>query len=252
MAQMDGKVALVTGAGSGIGRASALAFAAEGCAVVVADVDSAGGAETVQMIAGAGGAASFVRADVARAADVEALVAQTVETYGRLDCAFNNAGVPGPRAPALAWTEDDWEQTVSVNLKGVWLCMKQEIARMVEQGGGAVVNISSIGGLNGLPNASVYAACSHGVIGLTKSAALEYAQAGIRINAICPGVIRTPMIERLTGGNPEAEARMARMQPLGRMGQAEEIARTVVWLCSDAASFITGVALPADGGRAAG
>ena len=252
MAQMDGKVALVTGAGSGIGRASALAFAAEGASVVVADVDAVGAARTVQLIAEPGGTATFVQADVAQAGEVEALVAQAVATYHRLDYAFNNAGVPGPRAPTVDWTESDWDQTVSVNLKGVWLCMKHEIAHMVERGGGAIVNISSIGGLAGLPNASVYAACSHGVIGLTKSAALEYAQAGVRINAVCPGVIRTPMIEKMTGGKPEVEARMAGMQPLGRMGQAEEIARAVVWLCSDAASFITGVALPADGGRAAG
>ena len=246
--ELEGKVALVTGAAAGIGRASALAFAGGGARVMVSDVVVDGGEETVGQIQAAGGEATFVRADVSQTADVEALVRQSVETYGRLDCAHNNAGIEGDMAPTADCTEANWDRTIAINLKGVWLCMKYEIPQMLQQGGGAIVNTSSVAGLVGFVNLPAYVATKHGVAGLTRTAALEYAEQGIRVNAVCPGVIQTAMIDRIVGGDAEAEAQFTALEPVGRMGSPAEVAQAVVWLCSDAASFVTGVAMPVDGG----
>jgi NAD(P)-dependent dehydrogenase (short-subunit alcohol dehydrogenase family) len=248
MAGMDGKVALVTGAASGIGRATALLFAREGAKVVVADVTVDGGEETVGMIANAGGQAIFVKTDVSSASDVQALVSRTVETYGRLDYACNNAGIEGVLAPTAECTEENWDRTIDINLKGAWLCMKYEIPEMLKVGGGAIGNMSSVAGLVGFPNLPAYCASKGGMNLLTKGAALEYATRGIRVNAICPGVIRTAMVERVCAGSAEVEAQFTAMEPVGRMGTPDEVAEAVVWLCSDAASFVTGVTLPVDGG----
>ena len=245
---MDGKVALITGGGSGIGRATALAFAQQGARVVVADVQDHGGEQTVAQIAQAGGAAMYVHADVSRAADVAALVQQVVASYDRLDYAHNNAGVGGPVRSLDEIDESQWDQVIAVNLKGVWLCMKHEIQQMRAQGGGAIVNTASVAGLIGAEGIAAYGASKHGVVGLTKTAALEYASAGIRVNAVCPGFIDTPMVAALIDGDPRTSARLARAHPLGRIGTPDEVAVAVVWLCSDAASFITGHALPIDGG----
>ena len=242
-----GKVALVTGGGSGIGRASALAFAREGAKVVVADVAVEGGAETVRLIQQRGGEATFIKTDVSQAADVEALVARAVQTYGRLDCAHNNAGIEGAAATTIDYAEDAWERVIAINLKGVWLCLKYEIPQMLKQGG-AIVNTASTAGLVGYRGGAAYVASKHGVVGLTKTAALEYAKAGVRVNAVCPGAIDTPMMGRITGHRPQRTERMAAAEPVGRMGQPEEIAEAVVWLCSAAASFVTGHAMAVDGG----
>ena len=246
--ELEGKIALVTGAGSGIGRESALAFAASGAQVMVSDVVVEGGEGTVAQIKAAGGEATFIRADVSQRADVEPLIRQTVETYGRLDCAHNNAGIEGDMAPTAECTEANWDRTIAINLKGVWLCMRYEIPQMLEQGGGVIVNTSSVAGLVGFVNLPAYVATKHGVAGLTRTAALEYAQQGIRVNAVCPGVIHTPMIDRIVGGDAEAEAQFTALEPVGRMGSPAEVAQAVVWLCSDAASFVTGIAMPVDGG----
>lgn len=245
---MQGKVALVTGAASGIGRATALAFAREGAQVIVSDRDETGGAETCRWILDRGGRAAFVAADVSQSGDVDRLLARTLETYGRLDYAFNNAGIEGSPAPTHECTEENWDRTIDINLKGVWLCMKKEIPILLKQGGGAIVNCSSIAGLVGFSGIPAYVASKHGVLGLTKTAALEYAKQGIRINAICPGVIQTPMIDRFTQGNAQAYAQLAAGEPVARMGRPEEIADAVLFLCSERASFITGHPLVADGG----
>lgn len=246
--QFDGKVALVTGAGSGIGRASALAFAREGAKIVVADIVVEGGEETVRMIKAAGGEALFAKADVSEAAEVQALVKSAVQTYGRLDYAHNNAGIMGAMAPTADCTEENWDRLMAINLKGVWLCMRYEIPQMRKQGGGAIVNTSSAAGLVAFPTLSAYVASKHGVAGLTKTAALEYARASIRVNAVCPGFIRTPMVEPFAAGAPEAEAQFLGTLPIGRAGTPEEVAEAVVWLCSDAASYVTGHAMLIDGG----
>ena len=246
-----GKVALVTGASSGIGRASALAFSREGAKVAVADVSVEGGEETVSLVKKAGGDALFVKMDVAKAAEVEALVARVVQAYGRLDCAFNNAGIEGGAGNTQNYPEDEWDRTININLKGVWLCMKYEIPAMLKNGGGAIVNTASTAGLVGYRGGSAYVASKHGVVGLTKTAALEYAKQNVRVNAVCPGAIDTPMMGRLTSHRPERAARMAASEPVGRMGQPSEIAEVVVWLCSGAASFVTGLAMAADGGMTA-
>ena len=249
--RLDGKIALVTGGSSGIGRASALAFAREGAKVVVADVTAEGGQETVRLIKEAGGEARFLKVDVARAAEVETLITQTVAAYGRLDCAYNNAGIEGAFVSTTEYPEADWDRVLAINLKGVWLCMKYEIAQMLQQGGGAIVNTASGAGLVGVAGLSVYVASKHGVVGLTKTAALEYAKAGIRVNAVCPGVIQTPMVARLTSQRPEMAEALVAAEPMGRTGKPEEIAEAVVWLCSEAASFVTGHAMSVDGGYVA-
>ena len=248
---MDNKIALVTGAGSGIGRATVLVFAREGAKVVVSDIVVEGGQETVQQIEAAGGEAIFVKADVSQAADVETLVAKTVETYGRLDCAFNNAGIEGSVKPTIDCTEEEFDRTIAVNLTGVWLCMKYEIQQMLSQGGGTIVNTASAAGLVGFPGLPDYVASKHGVVGLTKTAALEYAKSGIRVNAVCPGVIQTPMVERGAQLSPGFDELAVSMEPVGRFGQPAEIGEAVVWLCSDAASFVTGIPMQVDGGLVA-
>lgn len=249
--RLEGKVALITGAGSGIGRASALACAREGAKVMVADIIVAGGEETVQLIKNAGGEAAFIKVDVSQAAEVAAMVNKVVETYGRLDCAFNNAGVEGEFTSTAEYSEAGFDKVLAVNLKGVWLCMKYEVPQLLKQGGGAIVNTASGAGLIGVAGLSAYVASKHGVVGLTKTAALEYAKSGIRVNAVCPGVIQTPMVARLTAHQPQMAEAMVAAEPMGRAGKPEEIAEAVVWLCSDAASFVTGHAMSVDGGYVA-
>jgi NAD(P)-dependent dehydrogenase (short-subunit alcohol dehydrogenase family) len=246
--RVDGKVALVTGAGSGIGRATAQIFTREGAKVVVADIVIEGGEETVRLLKAAGGEATFVRVDVSQPVDVEAMVKKAVDTYGRLDCAFNNAGIEGVIQPTADYGEAHWDRVLAINLKGVWLCMKYEIQQMLKQGSGAIVNTASVAGLIGLPGFSAYVAAKHGVNGLTKTAALEYAKVGIRVNAVCPGAIRTPMFERGMRDNPGIEEQIVAAEPIGRMAAPEEVGEAVVWLCSDAASFVTGLPMAVDGG----
>jgi NAD(P)-dependent dehydrogenase (short-subunit alcohol dehydrogenase family) len=242
--QLAGRIALVTGGGSGIGRAAALTFAREGAKVVVSDIMAEGGEETVHLIKTTGGEGLFVKTDVAKAVEVEMLIQKVIDIYGRLDCALNNAGVEGAIASTTNYPEAEWDRTVAINLKGVWLCLKYEIPQMLKQGGGAIVNTASGAGLVGTPMMSAYGASKHGVVGLTKTAALEYAKAGIRVNAVCPGVILTPMVQR----HPELIEAFTAAEPIGRLGKPEEIAEAVVWLCSDAASFVTGHAMAVDGG----
>jgi len=246
--QFHSKVALVTGAGSGIGRASAQAFANAGASVVVADVVVAGGEETVQFIKKAGGEATFVQVDVSKASEVEALIRHAVEIYGRLDYAHNNAGIEGAAAGTIDHPEDVWDRVIAINLKGVWLCMKYEIPQMLKQGGGAIVNTASVAGLIGSAGTIAYTASKHGVVGLTRATALEFAKQGIRVNAVCPGVIRTAMVERVMAADPNIEAQLIALEPVGRLAAPEEVAQAVIWLCSDASSFITGVPMPIDGG----
>jgi len=251
MPEFHGKVAIVTGAGSGIGRAAAQAFARTGANVIVADVHGHDGAETARLITDAGGNAVFVKVDVSRAAEVEAMASTAVRTWGRLDYAYNNAGIAEPRIPLTDLSEEVWDQTIDINLKGVWLCMKYEIPQMLRHGRGAIVNMSSAVGLVAARQQAAYVASKHGVVGLTKAAALEYAHAGIRVNAICPGAIRTPALDRFITDNPQIEARLVGRYPIGRLGTPEEVAAAAVWLCSDAAAFITGHTLVMDGGALA-
>ncbi len=247
--QLEGKVALVTGGSTGIGRAAALAFAMEGAKVVVGDVDPEGGEETINQVRGANGEGMFVRTDVSRSEDVLALVAEIVKTYGSLDCAHNNAGVLGPLAPIPEYPEEDWNRVINTNVKGVWLCMKFEIAQMLKQGGGSIVNTASVAGLVGSRTGqSAYNASKHAVVGLTRTAALENAQKGIRVNVVCPGTTRTQMMDQFFDGRPDLEESVTAQYPIGRLGKPDEIAEAVVWLCSDAASFVTGHAFPVDGG----
>jgi len=248
--QFQGKVAFVTGAASGIGRAAALAFARERASVVGADVSEQGNQETVRMIEAQGGRALAVRCDVTRGADVKAALAKTVEAFGRLDFAFNNAGIePKKPAPTADYDEGEWDRIFAINLRGVFLCMKHEIPLIVKQGGGAIVNTSSGAGIIGIKGSPAYTAAKHGLLGLTKAAALDYAAQNLRINAVCPGYIETPMMDRFTGGTPEGRAKVVAEEPVGRMGKPEEIAAAVVWLCSDAAAFMIGHALVIDGGQ---
>lgn len=245
------KIALVTGGSSGIGRATALAFAHRGARVVVADVSVEGGEETVNLIHNTGGEAIFIQTDVAQAREIEHLISKTVETYGRLDCAFNNAGIAGDLSLTADCSEEHWKRVMSINLRGVWLCMKHELSQMLKQGGGAIVNTASALGLVGIIGQAAYVAAKHGVVGLTKTAALEYAKSGIRVNAVCPGVIQTPMVEGVINAQPELTEGLLALEPVGRLGEPEEIAETAVWLCSDAASFVTGHSMAADGGYTA-
>jgi NAD(P)-dependent dehydrogenase (short-subunit alcohol dehydrogenase family) len=251
MNDMAGRVAIVTGGATGIGRASVVAFARRGAQVVVADVNDDAGAETVKLAESEGTDATFVHTDVTDSSSVAAMVDTAITAFGRLDFAHNNAGMSGVAAGVVDCTEELWNRTLALNLTGVWLCMKHEIPRMLESGGGAIVNTSSGAGLVGFAALPAYVASKHGVIGLTKSAALEFVRAGIRVNAICPGTTRTPMIEAYIGGDPNIEKMMTMASPLGRMAQPEEMAEAAVWLCSDAASFVNGVALPVDAGAVA-
>ncbi|HEX8087949.1 MAG TPA: SDR family oxidoreductase [Blastocatellia bacterium] len=248
-ASFAGKVVFVTGAANGIGRATALAFAREGASVMVADVSEQGNHETARLVEEAGGRALAVRCDVSREMDVKAALDQTVEAFGRLDFAFNNAGVEQRNAAVAEFAEEEWDQIMDTNLRGVFLCMKYEIPLMLKQGGGAIVNTSSGAGVIGIKGGGAYAASKHGVIGLTRSAALDYAAQNIRVNAVAPGYIATPMMDRFTGGTAEGRTKVISEEPVGRMGQPEEIANAVLWLCSDASSFVIGHALVVDGGQ---
>ena len=248
---LENKVALVTGAGSGIGRASSLILAREGAKMVVSDIDASGAEETLSLIKERGGDGVFVHADVSKSNDVQELISRAVSTYGRLDCAYNNAGIEGYMSGRLhEYPEETWDRLVDINIKGVWLCLKYEIPQMLEQGGGAIVNTASVAGLVGARRLSAYIASKHAVVGLTKAAALEYAQDGIRVNAVCPGIIDTPMMDRLIAGR-ETDEDMHTRQPIGRLGTPAEVAETVAWLCSNAASLVTGIAMAVDGGLTA-
>lgn len=250
--ELKGKVGLVTGGTSGIGRDAAILFAKAGAKVVVAGRREVEGKETINLIRAVGGEGLFVKADVSKAADVEALVQKTVEKFGRLDVAFNNAGIEGAWIAITEQSEEDWDRTIDINLKGVWLCLKHEIRQMLKQGGGgAIVNMASVAGWIGSAGAATYCASKHGVIGLTKSAALETARSGIRINVVCPAVIETPMAERIFGA-PEMNKFALGLHPIGRFGTPMEVAEAVVWMCSDRASFMTGQSLVLDGGFLAG
>jgi NAD(P)-dependent dehydrogenase (short-subunit alcohol dehydrogenase family) len=248
MDDMIGKVAVVTGGSAGIGRAAVHAFSRRGAAVVIADRDSTRGEEVARAVKDDGGEALFVTTDVAVERDVAEMVRATVATFGRLDYAFNNAGIEGTPGPLNESSTENWDRTIAVNLTGVWLCMRAEIPAMLDGGGGAIVNCSSVAGLVGFPGLGAYVASKHGVVGLTKSVALESATSGVRVNAVCPGVIDTEMVERFTAANPDARAGLLESEPMGRMGTPEEIAESAVWLCSDASSFVTGQAIAVDGG----
>jgi NAD(P)-dependent dehydrogenase (short-subunit alcohol dehydrogenase family) len=249
MSKFEGKVSVVTGAGSGIGRATALAFARKGASVAVADILEQDNQETARMIMDLGGHALAITCDVARNDDVRRALDETVKTFGRLDFAFNNAGIEYAFKPAAEITEEEWDRIIDIDLRGVFLCMKHEIPLMLKQGGGAIVNTSSGAGVKGFKGGAAYVAAKHGVVGLTKAAALDYAQSNIRINAVCPGIIDTSMMQRFSGGTPEGRQTVIAQEPVGRMGTPDEIAAAVVWLCSDAASFVVGSAMVVDGGQ---
>lgn len=244
--QFKNKVAIVTGGSFGIGRATAIAFAKKGAKVVIADwVEDS---ETLNAIKLLGGEAIFIKCDVSKTEDVKAMIEKTIATFGRLDYAFNNAGIEGNNGTTQECPEENWDKTIAVNLKGIWLCMKHEIPEMLKQGKGVIINCASIAGLVGFPGLPAYVASKHGVIGLTKTSALECAKLGIRVNAVCPGAIKTPMIDRITGNKKEVEEQFAGMEPIGRLGQPEEVANAVLWMCSDEASFVIGYAMAVDGG----
>ena len=250
--ELQGKVGIVTGGTSGIGRDTAVLFAKAGAKVIVAGRREIEGKETIDLIRAAGGDALFIKTDVSRAAEVQALVQKTVEKFGRLDVAFNNAGIEGNWMPIAEQSEEDWDRVIDINLKGVWLCLKYEIQQMLKQGGGGtIVNMASVAGLMGSAGAATYCASKHGVMALTKSAALENARSGIRVNAVCPAVIETPMGERLFGA-PEMNKFALGLHPIGRFGKPMEIAEAVVWMLSDRASFMTGHSIVLDGGMLAG
>ena len=252
MSELNGKVAIVTGGTTGIGRDTAVLFAKEGAKVVVTGRREVEGKETVELIRAAGGDGLFVKSDVAKSGDVREMMQKTLEKFGRVDIAFNNAGIEGKWLPIAEQSEEDWDSVIDINLKGVWLCLKYEIQQMLKQGGGgAIVNMSSVAGLIGSAGAATYCASKHGVIGLTKAAALENARSGIRINVVCPAVIETAMAERAFGA-PEVNKRILALHPIGRFGKPMEIAEAVLWMCSDGASFMTGQSLVLDGGFLAG
>jgi NAD(P)-dependent dehydrogenase (short-subunit alcohol dehydrogenase family) len=240
------KVVIITGSTYGIGKSAAIAFAQRGAKVVLSDWKQ--DEDTLSTIIKNGGDSIFVKCDVSVENDVKTLVAETIAKYGRLDFAFNNAGIEGTPAPATECSNDNWDKTININLKGVWYCMKYQIPEMLKVGGGVIVNNASIAGLVGFGGVPAYVASKHAVVGLTKNVALDYAKQNIRVNAVCPGVIHTPMIDRFTGGDPKAIEQLVAAKPMGRVGQPEEIAETVVFLCSNAASFITGQAIAIDGG----
>jgi NAD(P)-dependent dehydrogenase (short-subunit alcohol dehydrogenase family) len=250
--RFDDQIILVTGGSSGIGQATAIAFAKEGAQVIIADIDSIGGNQTVSLIQANNGKANFIHTDVSQTQEVKSLITNIVSTFGHLDCAFNNAGVSSQTKALTAESlEDDWERIISTNLKGVWLCMKYELLQMQSQGKGIIVNTASTAGLIAHPGHCAYAASKHGILGLTRTAAIEYAQTGIRINAVCPGYIRTPMLEKginRDGGDKALEMAMIAKQPSGRLGTAEEVAEVVLWLCSSAASYVMGQGIVIDGG----
>jgi NAD(P)-dependent dehydrogenase (short-subunit alcohol dehydrogenase family) len=250
--ELRGKVVIVTGGTSGIGRDAAVLFAKAGAKVVVAGRREVEGKETIDLVRAASGDGLFVKTDISLAAEVQALVRKTVEKFGRLDIAFNNAGIEGSLIPIAEQSEEDWDRTIDINLKGTWLCLKYEIQQMLKQGGGgAIVNMASVAGLIGAAGFATYCASKHGVMALTKSAALETAQSGIRINVVCPAVIETPMAERIFG-EPEIRKHFIGMHPIGRFGTPMEVAEAVVWMCSERASFMTGQSLVLDGGFLAG
>jgi NAD(P)-dependent dehydrogenase (short-subunit alcohol dehydrogenase family) len=244
-----GKVAFITGAGTGIGRATALAFSRQGASVVITDIKAETLQETAQLIEQEGGRSLAIPCDVTQTGSVKAALDKVIDTFGRLDYAFNNAGVEQPKTPLADIDEAEWDRIVDTDLRSVFLCMKYQIPLMLQQGGGAIVNTSSGAGVKGIPGQGAYAAAKHGIIGLTKSAALDYASQNIRINAVCPGFIETPMYDRFTGGTEKGRQEVISQEPIGRAGKPEEIADAVIWLCSETSSFIVGHALVVDGGQ---